>query len=262
LPLFFPEQIRKHPHLHQRAKDYSPHQSRCGNEGWMSFYGLANAEADSEKILSDPYIFDLWHDVKRFSDSVLNLPEVDVALVSSLEKMRLVDFVEQFTNSQIQVLSSDPIHTQVPQQYSHCPDNPLPRDQFISLLPITIQLSSLSNANNLLSNIPMKQLKKDFERDKVIINGNRLIGAASSFEDVLREIEDILDRNLLNCMMPLLPSCVKRNFALQTLILASRTNSSGIAFEALRNFIGLWSLIVLRLTTVHSQILVTACCCQ
>ena len=202
-------------------------------------YDSADAEADSRRILSDPYVFDLWHDVKRFSDSVLNLPEVDVPLGSTLEKMRFFDFVEQFSDSQMKVLGNNSTHTRVLPQYSRCPDNPLSREQLLSFLPLTLPLSSLSNASTPFSNISLKQLRKDFERDKVIINGNRIVGAASTFEGVLCEIEEILDRNALNCMMPLLPSSVKRNVALQTLALASRTNSSGMAFEALRDLVGM-----------------------
>lgn len=209
----------------------------------MSFYSSADAEADSRRILSDPYVFDLWHDVKRFSDSVLNLPEVDVPLGSTLEKMRFFDFVEQFSDSQMKVLSNNSTHTRVLPQYSRCPDTPLSREQFLSFLPVTLPLPSLSNASTPFSNISLKQLRKDFERDKVIINGNRIVGAASTFEGVLCEIEEILDRNVLNCMMPLLPSSIKRNLALQTLAIASRTNSSGIAFEALRNLVGMWLLV-------------------
>jgi hypothetical protein len=232
LPLLS-KQIGKHATTKKRLS------TQLKTHNIVMFYGSAKAAEDSQRILSDPYVFDLWHDVKGFSDSVLDLPEVDVALASSLEKMRAVDYVEQFTASQIKVLRNTSTHTQVHQHDNNCPDRPYSRDHFFSLLPLALPLSSLTKANNsLLSNISLKQLKKDFERDKVVINGNRLIGAASTFEGVLSEIEDILDRNLLNCMMPLLPSSIKRNLAIQTLTIASRTNSSGIAFEALRSLIG------------------------
>jgi hypothetical protein len=200
-----------------------------------SSYFAESAEKDSLKILSDPYSFDLWHDVIKFSDTVLDIPEIDPALASALQDMRLIDFVERFTNSYLILSSLDRGDRVVNSSKSNSSPKPLLRTEFLSLLPTKFALCNLRQS---IEAIDIKQLKKDFERDRVIINGNRMMGAMTTFEGVIRQVEEIFDRNHLHCLLPSLSPGNKRNIALQVLKLASRTNSSGIAFEVLRQFLG------------------------
>jgi hypothetical protein len=203
--------------------------------GMAASYSAENAEKDSIKILSDPYIFDLWHDVTKFCDTVLDIPEVEPVLASTLEDMRLIDFVESFTNTSHLLLSD--LNAYYPHDTTKIDpfSKPFLRTEFFSHLPMKFDLNNL---NQSMTTINMKQLKKDFERDRVIINGNRMIGATTTFEGVIRQVEEILDRNHLNCLLTPLSPSNKRILALQVLKLASRTNSSGIAFEVLRQLLG------------------------
>lgn len=208
------------------------------------FYSPKNAETDSTRILCDPYRFDIWHDVVKFSDSVVSLSEIDSHFPAVLENIRFAHLMERTLNHQKEILDNTKHAVHGNSQIVHNNNllfkfDQLPIKDFLSLLPIVRPFSAIPNSQSLLKEISIKQLKKDFERDQVIINGCHMIGACSTIEGIISQMGEVLDRILINSHLSLLSSSTKNDVALLLLQLSSRTNSSGFAFEVLRQSIGL-----------------------
>lgn len=202
-------------------------------------YLSSDSISDAKKILDDEYMFDIWHDFKKFGSTVCDLPELNSSLGSLMSNYQFIEYYESLTKSKYHELinrdninndNSSVIRTELPKSSKP--------EEFFSMIPFEMKISELSEFANDYCNIPIKQLKKDLERDKIIINGNRLIGAAVELDGIIQVIEEILDRNLINCQLPLLPFDVKNEIILHTLRLSTRTYSGGIAFQALRHLLG------------------------
>lgn len=84
-----------------------------------------------------------------------------------------------------------------------------------------------------------KQLRRDIERDKLIINSNLIVGADGGIEKVLSTFREICEKLLEEVNLPLSDLMAKslRDYAIACLGLASRTNSGGIAFHTLQSVI-------------------------
>ena len=214
------------------------------NESFTSFSYLSDDSIrDAKKILEDEYIFDIWHDFKKFGSTVCELPEIHPSLGSFMSDYQFLEFYESLTRTKHKDLlnrnhaSAHSIlatHQKIGNDQlllsSELPISLKP-EQFFSMVPFEINISNLCEFENDYLSIPIKQLKKDLERDRIIINGHRLVGATVEFDGIIQVVEEIIDRNLINCQLPLLSSQIKREIVLNTLRLATRTYSGGIAFK-------------------------------
>jgi len=88
-----------------------------------------------------------------------------------------------------------------------------------------------------VTNGRLKQLRKDIERDQLLINSQLSIGASVSLGGTLSVIGKICDRIMSENHFPSLPGVAKNHFAHCILMKASRTNAGGIAFSVLQNMI-------------------------
>jgi len=103
-------------------------------------------------------------------------------------------------------------------------------------LPLTITLPSLQRNSAAVNAISMKQLTKDLERDRLIVNGQYVVGA----EKGLAGIQDILLAAIEQAILSFdgetrgVGKAALNALVLQTLAKASRTNSGGSSFLALQ----------------------------
>ena len=95
----------------------------------------------------------------------------------------------------------------------------------------------ISDTSNSSLQAVMKQLKKDIERDRLLINGQRIVGAEAGLTDALAFLGQVCDNTLSECGLPALSSAVRTKFALSVLSKASRSQSGGIAFQAAQGLI-------------------------
>jgi hypothetical protein len=82
-----------------------------------------------------------------------------------------------------------------------------------------------------------RQLKKDVERDVLLMNGVRISGAEKGLDIVLQLISDICDQIMKECDLKLLGDDTKHVLSETILSVASRTHSGGITFQALHSLI-------------------------
>ena len=90
----------------------------------------------------------------------------------------------------------------------------------------------ISDAGSVRVEASMKQLKKDIERDRLLVNGIRIVGAESGLDSVLHKICDICDSVHRECGVPMLGTEAKEYTVLSLLNKASRSHSGGIAYQA------------------------------
>ena len=88
------------------------------------------------------------------------------------------------------------------------------------------------------SEITMKQLQKDIERDQLVVDGKRIIGSNEGIDSCLLSVGDAIDTCLGNCFLPPLGVNLRSTVIRAILTTASRTNSGGVALHTLRCITG------------------------
>jgi hypothetical protein len=115
-------------------------------------------------------------------------------------------------------------------------------DTVLLNLPRTILVSKIKGLNTIINvnesmEAKQKQLKKDIERERLIVNGIPLVGAELGLNKILENLYLICDDILVNCNLPILTSKIKKELCFLALMKASRTHSGGIAFQTLHSLI-------------------------
>lgn len=103
-------------------------------------------------------------------------------------------------------------------------------------LPHVINLGSISSIiePSTIEDSSFKQLKKDIERDKLLINGNLYIGANGGIDGAIDFFQTTIEKLIYELAALRPDKSVIRSFGLSCLKLASRTNSGGIAFHMIQ----------------------------
>jgi hypothetical protein len=96
-----------------------------------------------------------------------------------------------------------------------------------------VTLTTYSTTNN----EAMKQLRKDIERDKILVNGVRFVGAEQGMERILRSMCSISDSIMNECTLRPVPHIANEAMAVSLLSKACRSHSGGIAFQAAHSLI-------------------------
>mmetsp|Transcript_19089 Transcript_19089/g.32252 ORF Transcript_19089/g.32252 Transcript_19089/m.32252 type:complete len:488 (-) Transcript_19089:153-1616(-) len=101
----------------------------------------------------------------------------------------------------------------------------------------TIPVADVPNADLMISKADsleasMKQLKKDIERDRILVNGTRLIGAELGLSAILQGVGSVCDQVLAEAGLPVLHTNVRDHYVLSILSKASRSNAGGLSFQA------------------------------
>lgn len=94
----------------------------------------------------------------------------------------------------------------------------------------------------------MKQLKKDIERDRLIVNGKTINGSISKLEGCFSSIGDAMDNVLIECNLPLLSREGKELLTFCALRNIARTHSGGVTFQALQATLDINSTIIVPLS--------------
>eukprot|EP01039_Chlorochromonas_danica_P008471 gene8471-9337_t len=97
-------------------------------------------------------------------------------------------------------------------------------------LPLMIPLRLLGVPEEVIGESSLRQLRKDIERDQLLLNGKLLSGAALGLDGVLQALRDDC-RALLHLAFP--EVCI-RNFCVSALMGASRTHTGTVALAAIQ----------------------------
>lgn len=131
------------------------------------------------------------------------------------------------------------------------------------IFPMTIPVSKIilneiekAHLHSLSNNFEakVKQLKKDIERDKLLVNNERLIGAVMGLGGIVDKLSCIIDEILENCSLPALLPEIKERFVYALLLKASRTHSGSMVFNALRTLVNLENTLILPQSSVAPPI--------
>ncbi len=85
--------------------------------------------------------------------------------------------------------------------------------------------------------LQLKQLKKDIERDRLLLNSQRLVGANIGIDKIIQSIIQLLHTLADECLLTRLSDNIANEIALAILLKASRTHSGALTFQALQNLL-------------------------
>lgn len=211
----------------------------------MPLYSISDADKDCLDMLQDfENYFDQSLDINQFHATVVDTPaDVRVPLSRHLESLRFVKFAAAALTAEHQNISTCTVTHNTDNESKEPGRSFLGRNDFLSRLPFQIDLHIVSKTCQALSNayeseISMKQLTRDLERDKVVLNGARLVGAAYGISGLIAAIGDCIDLNVAHCSLPDLSADLKQALSVGVLRMACRTNSGGLSFHALRSIVG------------------------
>lgn len=134
-------------------------------------------------------------------------------------------------------------------------DPQLPSSSFS--FPMNIPLSNIRASHapeNTSFEARAKQLKKDLERDRLLLNNQRLIGAAIGMAGIMSRVSTLLDELLAEKALPLLPADIKDTLCYEILFKSSRTHSGALAFHALQNLIDQQTMMLLPQSSIAPPI--------
>eukprot|EP01035_Chromulina_nebulosa_P025709 gene25709-33571_t len=113
---------------------------------------------------------------------------------------------------------------------------------FTVRLPSKVSVSKIEGIERMLQRdesieAKEKQLKKDVERDRILLNGVRISGSEAGIDAIYSRIGQICDTVLQECSLPTLGESLKADFTRIVLSKSSRTHSGGITFQAVQAII-------------------------
>lgn len=108
-------------------------------------------------------------------------------------------------------------------------------------LPFMIPLRLLCISEEIIGESSLRQLRKDIERDQLLLNGKLLSGAALGLDGVLQALCDDC-RGLLHLTLP--EVCIK-TFCVSALMGASRTHTGTVALAAIQTVVDLNDYILI-----------------
>ncbi len=164
---------------------------------------------------------DNWELVDRYSNGRLSTTSAERSGVIKLPlSIPLRDIVNSMT-SPTTCQSTEPTPTTTPT------DGSSPKPQRVAVRLETNQSRELQ----------LKQLKKDIERDRLLLNSQRLIGANIGIDKIIQSIIQVLHTLADECLVTRLNDNIAKEIALAILLKASRTHSGALAFQALQNLL-------------------------
>lgn len=123
-------------------------------------------------------------------------------------------------------------------------------------IPISSAVAGVAVTKSQATKADLKQLRKDIERDQLIVNSRHLIGASLLLDGVVDSIQNIIQQVLSEGGIPTLPPITSEHLAHAILYKASRTHSGGIVFGSLQGLIDPDRLILVPQSSMSPPILV------
>jgi hypothetical protein len=208
-------------------------------------YSEADAEFDSHLVFQEVEDLD---PVTAMGNSLVSGREansgqrINRMVMSHLRNVRYAKFAQEALRTELNNLDIDPSHGSVSCKMESALSTAefrrrLQQRNRINAVEIPNVQQMISDAGLVRVDASMKQLKKDIERDRLIVNGIRVVGAEAGLDAVLTKICGICDDVHAECGIPTLGDEVKEFVVLSLLSKASRSHSGGIAFQAAQNLI-------------------------
>jgi hypothetical protein len=205
-------------------------------------YTEKDAEFDSELVFHETEDLDT---ITAMGNSLLSGQEsgsgqrIHNSVLSHLRNVRYSKFAREALRTELDGVRSETIlpaaSTKVNTVGELTPEEfkqRLRKESHIYAVEIPNVSQMISDAGLVRVEASMKQLKKDIERDRLLVNGIRMVGAEAGLDAILSKICGVCDTVHTECGMPKLSDEVKEFVVLSLLSKASRSHSGGIAFQA------------------------------
>lgn len=221
-------------------------------------YTEEDATADSILLMSEIVDFDKnWIGVEflptmnryRSRGSSQKVDNLTTSIYSHLQNLRFLKFASEaieveFSNHQISSEQTIPI---LPPKFEYTSDFPpfqaFEHGKVLDIkFPLKLCVVDIVGIEQMLqrqesTELKDRQLKKDVERDRILLNGVRISGADIGIEGVIHAVGSICDTVLSECVIAPLEQDLKSELIRVVLGKASRTHSGGITFQALQSII-------------------------
>ncbi len=225
-------------------------------------YSEADAEYDSDLLFAEYEDFGAhWCssskglDLSRsaFSDGESSLEDVDLygRLHTYMSQVRFFDFAKTSLRAE---------------RESHCCSHPDSSPVGVTMaqkapieVPCTMRVRDITDIESILGkeeslDAKLRQLKKDVQRDRLVVNGIHVDGAEITLESVIYKVGSICDSMLSECKLRTLSPQVSNSFVTKLLLKASRSNAGGVSYQGIRQLHPAQSSIVIPIASVTSPI--------
>jgi len=240
----------------------------------MTSYSLEDASSDAECILRDfqcDFVVDNWMNVSSFQSSILGtkssppiLPSLCHQVSDHIDNIKYLKFasaaLDSSASSSMSIDARREIST-AERSSSLVPPLSLKQTDFLEKIPFTTSVHELAESNDNLrevccSEITLKQLQKDIERDELVIDGERIVGSNVGLDYCLGSIKKSLDNCLGTCFLPALGTDLRDEMSRTILATACRTNSGGIALHVLRTITDTEDVMLIPRSTEAGSLLI------
>lgn len=233
-------------------------------------YTEEDAEADVEIFMKEAFdvntytILESTGTVKDDRTGSLQRDDSVQSLVQKhLRNSRFLQFADDFVLSEMSFLEQESwelVDDVVPKEADDLqPDlNSPSKSRWPLKLPVNTpgnpqKVTTMSNSTE----ADVKQLRKDIERDQLLVNSKHVIGASSMLDGVLNTIKEVCNHILQESGLPAMPQVTNDHLAHAILFKASRTNSGGIVFGTLQSLIDQDSLLLIPQSSMSPPLKVT-----
>ena len=234
----------------------------------LHFYNLSDIKDDVDYLVQDWVdVFDSW--TQSLSIPNNSLPQIDNALLGSInnhiKNVRYINFAVAALSAELDHSlnlsdSVNDVNENINSSSIELSVYPVSLAQFLSSLPMSLPISDIiktdSRAQSLvdvdlsLRDSSIKQLQRDIERDRLVINGVRLVGADGGLDRVISTIGDTIDQLLLECCLPALSRLNRDKLSILILKQVSRTNSGGTTFQCLQTLLDVTETVLIPVSTL------------
>ena len=167
-----------------------------------------------------------------------------------LECLRFADFAVAAINSEMSFIEKNQVNSSNVAQ-NHVYSENHKRDMEFKVLaqnlPIEVITSDVPVSSKVVESkrdSSTKQLKRDIERDKIVINGMSIIGADGGIDNIIVKIGNTIDNMLSQCNLPVLSTTSREDLSYKLLSTVCRTNSGGITFQILQSMLNSESILI------------------
>jgi hypothetical protein len=212
----------------------------------MDAYTLEDAENDSYLMVQN-------EDISKASVEVgkaIEEKELSDTIDHFLQDGRFLAFAFEVINAEAAALSQalqlpsfsgDPSSRQARARKKREAKKAVELSNIRASLPIIISATSLQDAQMFVTtskDTSLKQLQRDVERDRYLVNGQLLVGADGGLDGVLANVAKVMNTVVTECDLKRLDKSITDKMCISLLKKASRTNSGGLAYSALQTIVG------------------------
>ena len=220
----------------------------------------------NEDAIADSLLYSNEEDISLYSINIPYQLHEDRKLQKHFERKRLLLFVDSVLSHVEEDLLSQQKQSSLSSPSSSSSSNSSTLTQrkcdsfslLLKQLPISIDLKQHDdlNMNLSLADASIKQLIKDLDRDKIIINGINIYGSEVGLDGCIPTLSYIIDVLTNEMKFETLSDKLKEDISIKALKLASRTSSGGLSYQVLLNNIDIEKCVIIPMSNLALPLII------